>query len=55
MGDLGEVAATAKSTQKTMDSYFIKKKEVPPLTIDKVFNSFIYIWECKGPSSAAEK
>jgi hypothetical protein len=26
VGDLGDVAMTAKTTQKTMDSYFIKKK-----------------------------
>lgn len=32
VGDLGEVAMTAKSTQKTMDSYFIKKKEAARLT-----------------------
>ena len=26
-GDLGEVAQNSKSTQKTMDSFFTKKKE----------------------------
>lgn len=54
-GDLGIVASAAKSTQKTMDSYFIKKKDVPPLTIDKVFNTLKYISECKGNNSATEK
>jgi ATP-dependent DNA ligase len=45
----------AKSTQKTMESYFFKKKESSSLTIDKVFDTFIRISRCKGNNSATEK
>ena len=55
LGDLGDVAASAKSTQKTMDSYFIKKTTALPLTIDKVFNILNGISEIKGNNSATEK
>jgi ATP-dependent DNA ligase len=33
IGDLGEVAQSSKATQKTMDSFFTKKKAKIPLTI----------------------
>lgn len=55
VGDLGEVAMTAKLTQKTMDSYFIKKKETARLTINHVFETLIRVSRCKGNNSATEK
>ncbi len=54
-GDLGEVAQNAKSTQKTMDNYFTKKKEKVPLTIEKFFSSLVRIGKTKGNNSATEK
>lgn len=33
VGDFGEVAQGSKSTQKSMDSFFTKKKAKEPLTI----------------------
>ena len=54
-GDLGEAAANAKSSQKTMDSYFKTKKEAPSLTIDKVFSTLIDIRDSKGNNSGTEK
>jgi ATP-dependent DNA ligase len=51
IGDLGEVAQNSKATQKTMDSFFTKKKEKIPLTIEKIFNSFIKIGKTKGNNS----
>jgi DNA ligase 1 len=55
LGDLGEVAQNSKASQKTMDSFFTKKKEKVPLSIEKVFNSFIRISKTKGNNSHAEK
>jgi DNA ligase-1 len=54
-GDLGEVAMKAKLTQKTMDSYFIKKKEIGSLTINRVFDTLVKISRCKGNNSATDK
>lgn len=53
IGDLGEVAQNSKATQKTMDSFFTKKKEKIPLTIEKIFNSFLKIGKTKGNNSQA--
>jgi len=55
VGDLGEVAQNSKASQKTMDSFFKTKKEKIPLTIEKVFNSFIKISKTKGNNSQSEK
>lgn len=51
VGDLGEVAQNSKSSQKTMDSFFTKKKAKVALTIEKVFSSFIKISKTKGNNS----
>lgn len=51
LGDLGEVAQNSKSSQKTMDSFFMTKKKKTPLTIEKIFNSFIKISKTKGNNS----
>lgn len=55
VGDLGEVAQNSKASQKTMDAFFTKKKVKVPLSIEKVFNSFIRISKTKGNNSQAEK
>ena len=55
IGDFGQVAQNSKSTQKTLDSIFTKKKAKEPLTIDKVFTSLRKIADTKGNSSNAEK
>ena len=55
VGDLGEVAQNSKASQKTMDSFFTKKKERVPLSIEKVFESFTRISRTKGNNSQAEK
>ena len=51
LGDLGEVAQNSKSTQKTMDAFFTKKKAKDPLSIEKVFTSLRAISETKGNNS----
>lgn len=53
IGDLGEVAQNSKATQKTMDSFFTKKKAKVALTIEKVFSNFIRIGKTKGNNSHA--
>ncbi len=55
VGDLGEVAQNSKATQKTMDSFFTKKRAKVPLTIEKVFATFIKIGKTKGNNSQSEK
>ena len=55
VGDLGEVAQNSKATQKTMDSFFTKKRAKVPLTIEKVFATFIKISKTKGNNSQSEK
>lgn len=45
----------AKVTQKTMDSYFTKKREPKRLTINTVFDTFIKIAQCKGQNSTTER
>lgn len=42
----------AKLTQKTMDSYFTKKKEPIPLTVSAIFDTFMRMSKCKGNNSA---
>lgn len=55
IGDLGEVAQNSKSSQRTMDSFFTKKKTKEPLTIEKVFESFKKIANTKGNNSNSQK
>ena len=55
VGDLGEVAQNSKSTQKTMDAFFTKKKVKDPLSIEKVFTSLRKISQTKGNNSNSEK
>jgi ATP-dependent DNA ligase len=52
-GDLGDVTMTAKLTQKTMDSFFIKKKAPKKLTVKHVFDTFVKISLCKGQNSGS--
>lgn len=55
IGDFGEVAQHSKSSQRTLDSIFTKKKTKEPLTIDKVFSSLRKMASAKGNNSNAEK
>ena len=54
-GDLGLAAQRCKKGQKTMSHFFKSFKQPVPLTIQKVFNSFVTITKTKGNSSIEEK